>query len=100
MAEGINARISDQVHKHIHSYLILQSISYGQAKVKRGAYTLFSRMHTELLVITNQSITPLCLKHKRIYYVELGVHKIVRGAGKIGFKAGAVFSENGTSEGD
>ena len=69
-------------------------------KSTRGAYTLFSRLHTELLVITIQSTTLLCLKHKRIYYVELGVHKIVRGAGKIGFKAGAVFSENGISEGD
>lgn len=69
-------------------------------KSTRGAYTLFSRMHTEFLVITIQSTTLLCFKHKRIHCVELGVHKTVRGAGKIGFRAGAVFSENGTSEGD
>ena len=46
MAEGINARVSDQVHKHIHSYLILQSMSYGQAKVnERCIHTLLKNAH-------------------------------------------------------
>ena len=55
-------------------------------KSMRGTYTLFSRMHMELLVTTIQSTTLLCFKHKRIYYVELGVHKTVRGAGETGFR--------------
>ena len=77
-----------------------KSCPMDKPKSTSGAYTLFSRMHMEFLVIAIQSTTLLCFKHKRIYYVELGVHKTVRGGGKIGFRAGAVFSENGTSEGD
>lgn len=69
-----------------------------QAKVKE-VHTHSSPECTGVAGNNKQSITPLCLKHKG-FIMWNWVFTKLSSAGKIGFKAGAVFSENGTSESD